>query len=52
MTELIAANAAACFLAVAGIFAGVAILWDRLTTRRWQPIEVDRGEIVERGDHR
>ena len=52
MLHHIAENAGACFLAVAGIFAGVAILWDRIATRRWQPIEIDRGEIVERGDHR
>lgn len=47
MLHLIAENVGACFLAVAGIFAGVAILWDRATARRWKPVEVDRGEIVE-----
>ena len=52
MLHLIAENAGACFLAIAGIFTGLVILWDRVTARRWRPVEVDRGEIVERGDHR
>lgn len=40
-------NLGACWLAVVGMYVGVLLLIDRRNHRRWQPIEVDRGEMVE-----
>ncbi|QLF84853.1 hypothetical protein SEA_BBQVALINDRA_43 [Gordonia phage BBQValindra] len=47
MIETFTETVAACWLAFAGMFVGVVLLIDRRNQRRWQPIEVDRGEIVE-----
>ncbi|AMS02966.1 hypothetical protein BJD60_gp45 [Gordonia phage Schnabeltier] len=47
MIETFAETVAVCWLAVVGMFVGALILIDRRTQRRWKPIEVDRGEIVE-----
>ena len=47
MIETFVETVAVCWLAVVGIFVGALILIDRRTQRRWEPLEVDRGEIVE-----
>lgn len=47
MIELMLANIGACFLAVAGIFTGIVLLLDRRQQKRWEPLLVDRGKIVE-----
>lgn len=49
MLQLISENLGACLLAGAGILTGVIILIDLVAgaRRKWDPIEVDRGEIVE-----
>ncbi|QBI97726.1 hypothetical protein SEA_DOGFISH_37 [Gordonia phage Dogfish] len=49
MIEHILSNVGACYLTVAGIFTGIVLLIDRRHQRRWQPLEIDRGEIVSPG---
>ncbi|OCH80968.1 hypothetical protein [Gordonia sp. UCD-TK1] len=40
-------NLAACWMAAAGMFVGVLLLIDRRTQRRWEPLTIKHGEIVE-----
>lgn len=52
MDELISAfadNVAVCILAGSGLIVGACMLADLVigALRKWEPIEVDRGEIVE-----
>ncbi|WLP91345.1 hypothetical protein [Gordonia sp. NB41Y] len=45
--ESVAQTAAACMLAVAGLFTGVVLLIDRGDRRRWEPMIIHKGEIVD-----
>ena len=40
-------NLGACWMTVVGMYVAVLLLIDRRTQRRWKPLTVKHGEIVE-----